>query len=74
MMKNNNSPLHFLTKWLKDPFGRAKVVPLHEPIIEEMKQASKEARKTANKIEQFPISRTVGNPKLRRGYPYGYSE
>jgi hypothetical protein len=69
-MKDNNNPLHFLIKWLKDPFGRAKVVPLHEPILEEMKQTSEDARDFIESAPHFPIARTVGNPKLRRKYIY----
>jgi hypothetical protein len=57
--------------WISDLFGRKKIVATHKEIVHEMVETTELARTTIQRRKRsFPISRTIGNQRLRRGVHY----
>ena len=57
-----------LSSWLSDPLGRHKLLQKHDEILSEMYSARRESRRIIKQHEfqnSFPISGTIGNPRLR---------
>ena len=63
-----NNFLGRLSRWLSDPLGRHQILDRHDEIISEIYLARRESRRVIRQHEfqhSFPISGTIGNPRLR---------